>query len=82
MKPMRPVDVGRQDPPRPWWQRWGWRIYAGITVLLVVVLRMTVEIPFWTAAFIGVSLGMAWLGIEHILTRRLSANAEAESEGQ
>lgn len=82
MEPMRPVDVGRQAPPRLWWQRWGRQIPAGITILVVLVLRITVEIPLWVAAFIGLALGMVWLGIEKMLTRRLAAGAEAESELQ
>ncbi|ODQ83962.1 hypothetical protein BFG51_08050 [Dietzia alimentaria] len=70
MEPMRPVDVGRQDPPRPWWQRWGWPIYASLTILLVATLHLTVDIPLWAGASISVGLGVAWMAIESVLARR------------
>ncbi|MDN5742982.1 MAG: hypothetical protein L0H02_05885 [Yaniella sp.] len=70
MEPMRPVDVGRQDPPRPWWRRWGWPIYAGLTILLGATLHLTVEIPLWAGASISVGLGVAWMALESVLARR------------
>ncbi len=69
MEAMRPVEVPRQDPPAPWWKRWGWRICAAIALLTVVVLRAVGDLSFWAAASIGAGFGMVWLVTESALTR-------------
>lgn len=72
MEPMRPVDIGRQAPSKPWCQRWGWRLYAVIPVLFVATLRVAFELPLWAAVAVSVTLGVALLAIESLLTRELS----------
>ncbi|HJC60088.1 MAG TPA: hypothetical protein H9755_07135 [Candidatus Dietzia intestinigallinarum] len=76
MEPMRPVDVGPQAPPKPWWQRWGWRIYAAMMILLLVALQLTVDISFWAGVSIAVGLSIGWMVIESVLLRISAANAE------
>lgn len=55
MEPMRPVDLGRTTPPRPWWRRWGGVISCGITVVLVAVVRVTADFSLWGAACVGLA---------------------------
>lgn len=77
MEPMRPVDVGRQDPPKRWWQRWGSHICGAITLLVIVVLKAAVGLSLWGAVLIGVALAGCWTAIETVATRRLRAASAA-----
>lgn len=81
MEPMRQVDLGRTTPPRPWWRRWGGVISCGITVVLVAVVRVTADFSLWGAACVGLAVGVAWLGIEGLLSRRQAGADPAGEKG-
>ncbi len=77
MEPMRPVDIGRQSPPKRWWQRWGWRICGAVTFLLGLLLAAAGETSLWVVVLISVAVGACWQAVETVATRRLRATSAA-----
>jgi apolipoprotein N-acyltransferase len=79
MEPMRPVDVGRLDPPEPRWQKWGRRGSTAVAILVGFLLAWA-DPPYklwWTVAM-GLTIGLCWWAIETLVKRRLRATSAAE----